>query len=131
MSDRIVSVINVNRIVGDKAVSMARAQNLTEIDVGETATIIFDFAPITQGETLSGAPTLSCVVSQGVDPEPASRLIGAASIVPSPSTGDPALAVSQQIGTMIGGVLYALQCIATAAPNAPSLWARILCVQPD
>ena len=36
MSDRIVTVINVNRIVGEKAVSMARAQNLTEIDVDET-----------------------------------------------------------------------------------------------
>ena len=131
MSDRIVTVINVNRIVGEKAVSMARAQNLTEIDVDEMATIIFDFASITQGVTLSGTPVVTCIVSQGTDPTPAERLIGSASLVESPSTGGADLAVSQQIGTMLGGVLYALQCVATAAPNEPSLWARILCVQPD
>lgn len=135
VSNRIISAPSLNRVVTWRASTVVQAAQLTEIDVGEKITVTFDFAGvIKQGETLSGTPTIICTNATSTlvqDPTPAVRLIGAAVIGPSPTTGAANTAVLQQIGTMVADVVYVLQCIATDTPDTPSLWARIPCIQPS
>ena len=103
----------------------------------ETETVQFDYGAIlSSGVTLTGTPTITCVLSpsqsyQGSDPSPTSRLIGMPVIGTSKTTGGANQAVNQQIGTMIGGCRYKIQCVATTSDDQIlSLWTHIGCETP-
>ena len=99
----------------------------------EIETVTFDFGLIlAPGVTITSVVSLTCQVLSGTDPNPASRLVGGAAIVPSPNTGLANQAVSQLVGTMIGGVTYRLQCVATSSDGQTiSLWNHLTCQTPN
>lgn len=115
---------------------MAQTNDLTPpIDSSvELLTLAFDFGLVFgAGETILSVVSLTCSNYIGVDPSPSSRLIGSPVIIASPKTGVMNGAVAQQVGSMIAGVTYRLQCVisTTATPsNILSLWAHFACVQP-
>ncbi len=120
--------------------TMAATRDLSPaIDaVSEYLTITFDFGPM-----LASAVSISSIVSvtsavyagaanAGIDAAPGSRLIGSPALAPSPATGLANQAVLQQVGSMVGGVTYTLQCvILTSDGSKPSLWTHLPCVTPS
>lgn len=98
----------------------------------ELLTAGFDFGPVAGvGETIASITALTCAVYIGADANPSSRLIGSPSIVASKKTGVAALGVTFQVGSMLAGVTYRLQCVVlTTAGNELSLWTHFACVQP-
>lgn len=114
---------------------MSRTNDLTPpIDSSvELLTIAFDYGWILAGgETIASIVSLTCVVYSGTDPSPSSRLIGSPSIIASPRSGAAAAAVAQQVGSMVAGVEYRLQCVVlTSLGNKPSLWTHFQCVAPN
>lgn len=113
---------------------MARTNDLTPpIDTTvELLTIGFDFGPVLGvGETIASIASLTCSVYSGTDASPSSRLIGGSSIVASKATGAASSGIAQQVGSMLAGVTYLLQCVVlTTGGNRPSLWTHLSCVQP-
>lgn len=78
----------------------------------EKENLTFDYGPrLGAGVTITSA-TLTCTAIIGLDASAASRLLGSSSIVASPSSGAPAGAVIQTVGTMVAGVTYQIQCVA-------------------
>src|SRR5271168_3924127 len=99
----------------------------------ELLTMGWDFGYVlAAGETIISIVEVTCSVGQfssGADPNLASRMIGEPAIVTSPKTGIAAAAVAQQVGSMLAGVTYRLQCVVlTTQGNQPSLWTHFLCV---
>ena len=92
-----------------------------------TRVITFDFGAVWPGITIS-APTVTMVVdpsSMVPDGSPASRLLGSASVVASPSTGAANQAVQQLVGNFTGAV-YRLGCYANGSDGStPELWQTI------
>ncbi len=111
---------------------MAQAADLTPpIDATvEVETIAFDFGPaLNSGVTISSVASLTCTVHTGIDATPSSRLIGTSAIIASKATGAANAAVAQNIGNMLAGVTYLLQCVANTSDGQKlSLWTRIACV---
>jgi hypothetical protein len=99
----------------------------------EVETVTFDYGLILKpGVKLTGAPTITSVVYEGTDPDPASRLVGDAVIGPSPNSGAIDAAVLQLVGNMLAGTTYRLQCVcATTDGQNLSLWSRLLCLAPN
>lgn len=99
----------------------------------EIETVTFDFGLIlVAGVTITGVTSLTCEVVSGTDPNPASRLVGSAAIVASPNSGGANQAVAQLVGTMLGGVTYRLQCVATSSDGQTiSLWNHLTCQTPN
>lgn len=132
---RTVSVPGVVRTVSGRSTTMAQATQLSPMDVGASEPITFDFAPqMSAGQVISGTPTVTCIVSSastGTDPTPSVRVIGTPQIGASPSTSAPNMAVRQQVGGVLGGVTYTLQCLAQVGSSVLSLWARIPGDQPN
>lgn len=98
----------------------------------EIETVTFDFGRLlTPDAIITGIISVTCQISQSLsdtitDPAPQSRAIGAAVITTSPSTGLANQAVSQLVGTMIGGITYELQCVAaTSNGQQLSLWGHL------
>jgi hypothetical protein len=130
------------RIDGDNARKgrpvMAIANDLyPPIDAAvELETIGFDFGPaLNAGVTITAILSVTCAVhpgSIGSDPAPASRLVGTASIVASKATGAANAAVAAQIGAMVGGVVYTLQCVVqTSDGQKLSCVTHIACQAPQ
>jgi hypothetical protein len=99
----------------------------------EVLTIGFDFGRVlASGESIASIVELTCEVYLGADPSPASRLIGTPAIIASQQTKVAAAAVAQQVGSMLAGATYRLQCVVlTTQGNQPSLWTHFACVEPD
>lgn len=99
----------------------------------ELLTLGFDFGPVFgPGEVIASIISLTCSVYDGTDGNPASRLIGSPSIIPSPRTQVASGAIKYQVGSMLAGVIYRLQCVVlTTASNELSLWTHFACTQPN
>lgn len=99
----------------------------------ELLTIAFDFGLVLGvGETIASITSLTCAAYIGTDASPSSRLIGSPSIIASAKTKAASSAVAQQVGSMLAGVTYRLQCVVlTTAVNELSLWTHFACVQPN
>ena len=109
-----------------------RIADLSTIDTNEIRTITFDYLNyLSPSQALSGVPTLFCTTLVGVDLLAQARLIGAPQIIASPANGRQGASVSQQIGQMVGGVTYVIQCVVPAPPDIPSLWAQLPCDLPS
>lgn len=93
-------------------------------DVGEIENYGFDFTAILGvGETIVSA-TWVCSVVNGTDPSPSSRLYG----TPINTT----TITTQKISTLLGGVQYRLQAIATTSfGQVLSLWSHVTCNVPS
>jgi hypothetical protein len=93
----------------------------------------FDFAPqLADGVTIESVIGITAVVHPGgggPDANPQSIINGSYTIVPSPSTGNPAQGVVQQIGpnsTVVGACVYTLSCKVTGTDGFPySLETRV------
>ena len=115
---------------------MPRASDFPPLGaVIQEVTLTFDFGPmLPAGVTLTGAPTVTCTVESGVDPDPSSRLLGPAVIgtAPPPSGSNvPNAAVLQQIGSGVADVTYLLVCSCpTSVGDVAELWSLISCVEP-
>jgi hypothetical protein len=96
----------------------------------EQETIGFDFGPaLKAGVTITSVATITCAVHSGTDATPSARLVGGSSIVASQATGAPSAAVAQNIGNMLAGVTYVLQCVVNTSDGQKlSLWSRLPCV---
>lgn len=98
----------------------------------EKDTVTFDFGPrLAASVTITSVVSVTCSVHAGVDPTPSARLIGTPQIGASPQTGAASQAVLQQVGTMVGGATYLLQCVVqTSDGNQPSIETHLPCVTP-
>jgi hypothetical protein len=77
----------------------------------EQAVVDFDFGPeMIAGEAVLLPPVLTCSATWGVDDAASARIIGDATVNPSPSTALADGAVAQLVGGMHGGARYKLQC---------------------
>lgn len=96
----------------------------------ELLTIGFDFGLVLgQDEIIGSIASIACATYSGIDANPNSRLIGLPQIVNSQKTQAPLSAVAQQVGGMLAGVTYRLQCVVrTSLGNFPSLWTQFACV---
>ena len=96
----------------------------------ELLTIAFDFGLIlSPNEVISAVISMAAATYSGTDDTPNSRFIGYPAIIASPKTQMALSAVSQQVGNMIAGVTYRLQCVVhTSLGNQPSLWTQFACV---
>lgn len=100
-------------------------------------TLTFDFGKILlanypAGTTLSGTPTVTCVVAVGIDATPSARLIFSPYISTAPlpyGSGVANGAVAQQVGNLLPNVTYILQatCGISGSPDVESLWAELPC----
>lgn len=99
----------------------------------EIETICFDFGMVlAEGETIASISSILCEVFSGTDEDAADRLIDPAQIAASPTTDAPRAAVLQKVGTMLGDVVYRLQClVVTTDGQTLSLWTHLPCVTPD
>lgn len=123
------------------------------VDPGEIVTVTFDFGyllaqAIPVGGTLPIPPStqpppavqianiaplnpFTCAVVTGSDPSPQTRIIGSSLVIPSPTTGTPAGAVTQQFGNMLGGVKYRIACfVVFTNGDTQDIWGHITCKQP-
>jgi hypothetical protein len=92
-------------------VSSFRQELTPPILAAEQAMVDFDFGPLLiSGETVLLPPTLTCSATWGTDAAPSAKLIGSATVNPSPSTGITDGAVAQLVGGMNGATRYKLQC---------------------
>lgn len=110
-----------------------QANDLTPIDsTVEILTIGFDNFGLASGETIASIESVTCVAFMRVDDAASTRLIGDPSIVASAKTGAASSAVAQQIGMMVAGVTYRLQCVVlTSQGNKLSVWMHVPCVAPS
>ena len=109
---------------------MSRAPDLSTIDAAvELETITFDFGRVMVTGNAINSATVTCAATLGLDPSPASRLVGSYAIVASPVAGDPLQAVTQQVGSMIAGETYRLNCTAVCSDGQHlNLWVHLPCV---
>ena len=88
--------------------------NLPMLDTAQTATVTFDFCNMLDlGVTLIGTPTVLVTVaptSVKPDASPGHVLLTTPRIGISPGSGRASQAVLIQIGTLLPGVTYVLQC---------------------
>ena len=92
-------------------VSSFRQELTPPILAAEQAMVDFDFGPqLISGEAVLLPPTLTCSATWGTDAAPSAKLIGDATVNPSPSTGITDGAVAQLVGGMNGATRYKLQC---------------------
>ena len=111
---------------------MSRTNDLTPPidDTVELLTIAFDFGLILiANEIINSVISMAAATYSGIDNTPNNRFIGPPAIITSPKTNAALAAVSQQVGNMIAGVTYRLQCVVhTSLGNQPSLWTQFSCV---
>ena len=110
-------------------VSSFRQELSPPILATEQAMVEFDFAPeLTAGEAVLLPPTLTCSATWGTDDAPSSRIIGDATVNPSPSTAAADGAVAQLVGGMRGAVRYKFSCtVATTRGQTLSRSAYLNC----
>ena len=77
----------------------------------EIAAFVFDYGPQLRLNIITLVQQINMYVISGYDPTPQARLIGNPQVMASPITGDPETAVRQNIGGMLDGVRYGMQCI--------------------
>lgn len=95
-------------------------------------TVGVDFGDfLAPGATLAGEPTVTIAVVQGLDATPNSRLLGNPQIATVPKveggTGLPNTSILQQVGDLVGGVIYRLQfvCARSDSTDVVSAWATV------
>jgi hypothetical protein len=106
--------------------------------VVEEETVTFDYGLILAATaSITAVVSMTCAISQSTsdeitDPTPQNRIIGPSFIATSPNSGLPNQAVSQLVGTMIGGIVYILECVVTTSDGQTlSLWTHITCQTPS
>lgn len=112
----------------------------------EEEKITFDFGPELALPTtdINGNPvagvtiqeiistTCTAVINAALDSNPSSRIVGSPLLTTSPSTLQPNCAVIVLVGTMIGTVIYLLQCVVlTTDGQRLSLWGYLPCATPE
>jgi hypothetical protein len=104
----------------------------TPIDPIEREWITFDFGPgVSTGVQIDQIVSFTCKAVVGVDAAAQSRVIGAPSLVASPTTGAALAAVKQLVGSMVAGVTYQLQCVVAASDKQVLSWRwNLPCAQP-
>ena len=106
---------------------------LTPLSPGETRVLTADFGSFFPGITvaLPASPTLAvtCEVdpnSQITDPSPQDRVIGSASLRPSPDTGKANQAILQLVGNLVPGCVYRVTFTGSGSDaSTPVIWQRI------
>lgn len=83
------------------------ADDVPPIDVDERVPLLFDYTDMAPGDTLSGAPAITCEAISGTDPTASSRPDGAPEV-----TG---LQVVQWVKDCVRDVHYLARCKATMA----------------
>lgn len=100
---------------------MYTGQNWDATNPTESQVYSYDFVnDLASGETLTGLPTFTLTVFQGVDATPSSRLSGSAGINGS--------ICSQRVAGLLGNVTYTLTCtVSTSLSNTLTLFSHIPC----
>lgn len=121
---------------------MPQCPDLPEIDTTvQYQTITFDFGPYILANCPPGTvidpgtpPVVTCDARIGTDPDASTRLIGPPQIGTAcqpDGSGLTNCAVLQQVGNVVGGVGYRLQCWAkVTSGDTPSLWVHFQGVTP-
>lgn len=121
---------------------MPQCPDLPEIDTTvQYQTVTFDFGPLIaancpSGTVITAVTGLTCVARIGSDPSSQSRLIGSPQIgtacLAEGGSGMVNCAVLQQVGNVVGGVGYLLQCwVNVSSGDVPSLWVHFQGVTPN
>ena len=110
-------------------VSSFRQELTPPILSAEQAVVDVDFGgAMFAGEAVLLPPTLTCAATWGTDAAPSAKLIGSATVNPSPSTGIADAAVAQLVGGMTGATRYKIQCtVATTMGQTLSRSAYLNC----
>lgn len=98
----------------------------------QTAVVTADFGPIlASGTAITAVALVSMTVWPDAsfpaqDPDPASRVLGAAEVIASPTTGATNAAIAQMVGNFLPNVRYAIKIAGTASDGTePELWQYI------
>ena len=110
-------------------VSSFRQELTPPILSAEQAVVDFDFGgAMIAGEAVLLPPVLTCSATYGTDAAASARIIGSATVNPSPSTGIADAAVAQLVGGMNGATRYKIQCtVATTMGQTLSRSAYLNC----
>jgi len=117
-------------VTSPKRIGMPQGRDFPALDTIEACNDVFDFAPeLPAGVTIQSIISVGGAVYLGSDSAVATRLVGAASIVASPSTGAANSAVLQQIGNSpVAGVTYTWTVLVLTTDNQKiDIWARQPC----
>jgi hypothetical protein len=82
--------------------------------------VTFDFGPgLSPGAVINTVVSIGCtgIANAALDPAPASRILGAPTLVPSPKTGAPLAAVKVLVGQMVTSVVYQFQAVVACSDN--------------
>lgn len=114
---------------------MRALKNLPVIDPTQKATVTFDFGVMLPTSVTIGFPVVINVTlaqnSPRLDRNPSAIITVAPQIGSSPNNGLASKAVLIQIGNLVPGVTYDLQCTAAASNgDTPSVWTQATCVAP-
>ena len=110
---------------------MSRAPDLCPPIVAgvEQEYVTFDFGPgVSAGVIIETVVAIHCYSLDGSDSTPASRILGAATIIASPGTGQANQAVYQLFGNMIAGLYLVQAVVQTSDGQTLSVEARWPCV---
>jgi hypothetical protein len=101
--------------------------DFSNVDVGETISLAFDYTNDLAADETIASVTWQCLVaanSPTVDPSPAQRISGAPGIAGN--------VVSQVFAGFIGNVRYLIEAFATTNQgDVLSLWSHVYCDIPD
>jgi hypothetical protein len=99
----------------------------------EYENIGFDYGPaLAAAEQISSVIAVTCTADQGFDPDAQTRLSGVTNIVTSVSSSQPNQQVNTQIGFLLGGVTYLIQCVVqTSANQKLSLFTHLPAITPS
>jgi len=110
---------------------MSRSADLCPAIVAgvEQEYVKFDFGPgVAPGVTIDSIVAINCYSLDNSDPTPMSRILGGATIINSPATGQPGQALYQLFGNMIAGLYLVQAIVQTSDGQTLSVEARWPCV---